>query len=164
MATLSEIQGLSYSSSCNLTPPISPVLMGQHLIFCLLIWATYWKSPRKCTPVKYKARQKAGFPIVTETPSKLIWKWKVRPHFYPCHCRLSISNPPILFYLPYFSIPPLIWFTLLLETHEYSEYITKISRNEMLWLLQLFLRCTSNAKVFSIHVTFTIEKIAIRLQ
>ena len=57
------------SASDNLTPPISRVLIGRHLHFCSLTSPTYCNSSRKCTPVKYKARQKAGFPIVTETPS-----------------------------------------------------------------------------------------------
>ena len=56
---------LTYCPSYNLTPPISRVLIGQHLIFCSLTSPTSCNSPRKCTPVKYKKRQKAGFPIVT---------------------------------------------------------------------------------------------------
>ena len=48
----------TYSPSYNLTPPISPVMIGQHLIFCSMTSPTYWNSPRKCTPVKYKKRQK----------------------------------------------------------------------------------------------------------
>ena len=56
----------AYSSPCNLTPPISWVLIGQPLIFSLTS-PTCCNSPRKCTPVKYKARQKAGFQIVTYT-------------------------------------------------------------------------------------------------
>ena len=43
----------SYSSSCNLTPPFTRVLIGRHVIFL------------KSTPSKYKARQKAGFPVIT---------------------------------------------------------------------------------------------------
>ena len=54
----------AYSPSYNLTPRISRVLIGQHLIFCSLTSPTCCNSPRKCTPLKYK-RQKAGFPIVT---------------------------------------------------------------------------------------------------
>ena len=34
--------------------------------FCLPMLPTCCNSPRKCTPVKYKARQKAGFPVVTQ--------------------------------------------------------------------------------------------------
>ena len=56
---------LAYSSSCNLTPPISRVLICPQLIFCSLTSLTCCNSPLKCTPVKYKARQKAGFPTVT---------------------------------------------------------------------------------------------------
>ena len=55
----------TYSSSYNLTPPTSRVMIGQHLIFCSLASPTCCNSPRECTPVKYKARQKAGFRIVT---------------------------------------------------------------------------------------------------
>ena len=58
-------RSLTYSSSYNLAPPISRVLIGQHLIFCSLMSPTCCNLPRKCTPVKYKAKQKAGFPIVT---------------------------------------------------------------------------------------------------
>ena len=54
----------AYSSPCNLTPPVSRVLIGRHLIFCPPTWPMCCNSPRKCTPVKYKARQKAEFPIV----------------------------------------------------------------------------------------------------
>ena len=54
-----------YSLSYNLIPPISQVLSGRHLIFCSLTLPTCCNSSRKCTPVKYKAGQKAGFPIVT---------------------------------------------------------------------------------------------------
>ena len=53
------------NSSYNLAPPISWVLIGRHLIFFPLTLRTFCNSPRKCTPVKYKARQKAGSPIVT---------------------------------------------------------------------------------------------------
>ena len=56
---------ITYSSSYNLTPPISRVLIGRHLFFCSLMSPACCNSPWKCTPVKYKARQKAEFPIVT---------------------------------------------------------------------------------------------------
>ena len=56
---------MSYSSSYNLTPPISRVLIDRYLIFCSLTSPKCCNSARKCTPVKYKARQRAGFPIVT---------------------------------------------------------------------------------------------------
>ena len=56
---------LTYSTSDNETPPISWVLIGRHLILCWLTSPPYCNSPRKCTPVKYKKRQKAGFPTVT---------------------------------------------------------------------------------------------------
>ena len=61
---------VTYSSSHNLTPAISRVMIGQHLIFYSPPWLKCCNSPRKCTPVKYKARQKAGFPIVTYTTSE----------------------------------------------------------------------------------------------
>ena len=60
----------TYSLSYNLTPPISRVLIGQHMVFCSLTSPKCCTSPRKCMPVNYKRRQKAGFPIVTWTTSK----------------------------------------------------------------------------------------------
>ena len=60
-------QYLRYSSSYSLTPPISRVLIGPLLTFCSLTSPTCCNSSPKCTPVKYKARQKAGFGIATET-------------------------------------------------------------------------------------------------
>ena len=54
----------SHRLSCNLTPPVSRVLIGQ-LIFYSMTSPTCCNSPRKCTPVKCKAGEKAGFPIVT---------------------------------------------------------------------------------------------------
>ena len=65
---LVETSHLAYSSSYNLTPAISQVLIGQHSISCLPTWPTCGNSPRKCTPVEYKARQKAGFPVVHTQP------------------------------------------------------------------------------------------------
>ena len=56
---------ISYSPSYNLAPPISRVLIGQYFIFCSLTSPTCCNSPQKCTPVQYKKRQKAAFPIVT---------------------------------------------------------------------------------------------------
>ena len=56
---------LTYSTSDNETPPISLVLIGRYLILCWLTSPPCCNSPRKYTPVKYKKRQKAGFPIVT---------------------------------------------------------------------------------------------------
>ena len=44
------------SSSYNLTPPISRVLIGQHFIFCSLKSSTCCNSPRICTPVKYESK------------------------------------------------------------------------------------------------------------
>ena len=46
------------------TPPLSRVLTGRHLIFCWLTSPPCCNSPRKCTPVKYKKRQKRlGFQL-----------------------------------------------------------------------------------------------------
>ena len=61
---------VTYSSSYNLTPAIPRVTIGEHLIFCSRPWPTCCNSPRKCTPVKYKARQRTGFSIVTYTSSQ----------------------------------------------------------------------------------------------
>ena len=61
---------VTYSSSYNLTPAISRVLIGEHLIFCSPPWPTCCNSPRKCTPVKYKTKQKVGFPIITYKTSQ----------------------------------------------------------------------------------------------
>ena len=49
---------------------LSSVLIGEHLIFCSPPWPTCCNSPRKCTPVKYKTRQKVGFPIITYKTSQ----------------------------------------------------------------------------------------------
>ena len=62
--TLKCVRDMTYSPSYNLIPSISRVLIGQHLIFCSLTSPTCCNSPRKCTPVKYKKRQKAGFSIL----------------------------------------------------------------------------------------------------
>ena len=62
----------TYSTSENETPPISWVLIGRHLIFYWLTSPTCCNSPRKCTPSKYMKRQKAGLPIVTKTPSRIV--------------------------------------------------------------------------------------------
>ena len=61
----------TYSSSCNLTQPISRILIGRHVIFCLPTWPKCCSSPRKCTPVKYNARQKSRFQILTYTTSEI---------------------------------------------------------------------------------------------
>ena len=49
-----------YSPFYNLAPPIFRVLIGQYLIFCSLKSPTCCSSLRKCTPVKYKKKQKLG--------------------------------------------------------------------------------------------------------
>ena len=61
----------AYSLSCNLTLPISRVLIVPHLIFYSLDFltsTTCCNLPGKCTSVKYKARQKTGvssvFPLL----------------------------------------------------------------------------------------------------
>ena len=51
-----ERRTFPYSSSYHLTPPFSRVLIAPHLIFCSLTSPTCYNSPRKCTPVKYKAK------------------------------------------------------------------------------------------------------------
>ena len=63
------MQTYTYSASDNLTSQISRVLIGRHLNICSLTSPTCCNLPRKCTPVKYKARKKAEFPILTEAPS-----------------------------------------------------------------------------------------------
>ena len=45
----------------HLTPPISQIQIGQHLIFCSLTSPTCCNPTQNCTPVKHK-KQKAGFP------------------------------------------------------------------------------------------------------
>ena len=89
-----------YSSSCNLTPPISRVLICRHLIFCPSTWPTCCNSPRKCARVKYKARQKAGFPIATYTTTLFAYYFLFNSSCFPksirfvyCLCfLLSISS------------------------------------------------------------------------
>ena len=61
----------TYSSSCNLTQPISRILIDRHVIFCLPTWPKCCSSPRKCTPVKHNARQKSRFQILTYTTSEI---------------------------------------------------------------------------------------------
>ena len=56
---------LTYSTSDNEAPLISRVLIGRHLIFHSLTSPPCCSSPRKCTPVKYKTKQKARFLVVT---------------------------------------------------------------------------------------------------
>ena len=68
---------LPYSSSDNLTPPISRVLIGRHLIFSSLTSPTCCNPPVKCTSVKYNARQKAGHPTVCHIDNLLrVEPWK----------------------------------------------------------------------------------------
>ena len=55
----------TYSTSDNETRTIPRVLIGRHLIFCLLTSPPCCNLPRKCTAVKYMKRKNAGFPIVT---------------------------------------------------------------------------------------------------
>ena len=73
----------TYSTSDNVTPPVSSVLIGWHLIFCWLASPTCCNSPQKCAPAKYKNRQKAGFPIATQTP------FNQRILFYSPHSNTS---------------------------------------------------------------------------
>ena len=58
--TYLEKRFVRYSSSDNRAPPISRVLISQHLIFCSLTSSTFCNSPRKYALVKYKTRQIAG--------------------------------------------------------------------------------------------------------
>ena len=53
---------LTYSASNNVTPPISRVLIGLHLIFGSLTSPMCCNLTPKCMPVKYKKGQKPGFP------------------------------------------------------------------------------------------------------
>ena len=68
LAIPNDVLRTSHSSSYNLTPPISRVLIGPHLIFCSLTSPTWCNSPGKCTPVKYKAKQKLGFQLSHRQP------------------------------------------------------------------------------------------------
>ena len=52
------------------TASFKPLVVFQHARCSNTSSPTCCNSPRKCTPVKYKARQKARFPIVTYTTSK----------------------------------------------------------------------------------------------
>ena len=54
---------VTYSSSDNLAPPISQVMIGRHLTFCSMTSPTCCNSSLKCTPAKCKARQKVGFQL-----------------------------------------------------------------------------------------------------
>ena len=56
-------------------------LIGRDLIFSSLTSPTCCNSPRKCTPVKYKTRQKAWFQIVSSNTS-LKWLSFVRLHLW----------------------------------------------------------------------------------
>ena len=56
---------ITYSLFYDLTPAISWFLIGQPLIFCSSTLPKCCNLPRKCTPVEYKVRQKAGFLIVS---------------------------------------------------------------------------------------------------
>ena len=47
---------LPHSSSYNLTPLLSRVLIGRHLTVCSMTSPTCCNSPRKCTPLKHKGR------------------------------------------------------------------------------------------------------------
>ena len=82
-----------YSTSENEAPPISRVLIGRHLIFCWLTSLPYSNSPPKCTPVKYKRRQKAGFSIVISTTSC---------HIFPIVISTTSFTNVIFFFTPIF--------------------------------------------------------------
>ena len=57
-----KCSGRTYSRSDNETAPISEVATGQYFTFHSLTSPPCCNSTRKCTPVKYKKRQQAGFP------------------------------------------------------------------------------------------------------
>ena len=61
--------------SDNETPPISRVLIGQQLIFHSLTSPPCCDSPQKCTPVKYKKRQKLGVKILSHKHPLYGKKW-----------------------------------------------------------------------------------------
>ena len=81
-----------YSTSDNETSPISRVLIGLHLIFHSLTSPPCCNSPRKCTPVKYKKRQKARFPIVTQTPS---FCFHIPGFLFPFGCCKALLSMPV---------------------------------------------------------------------
>ena len=59
----------TYSSCNNLISVISRVLIYSYLNFCSLTSPTSCNSPRKCTPVKGKVKQKAGYQCFIQTTS-----------------------------------------------------------------------------------------------
>ena len=73
--TTSTTRYQPYSPFYNLAPPISRVLIGQYLIFCSLKSPTCCSSPRKCTPVKYKKKQKLASQLSHRHPptGKYLW-------------------------------------------------------------------------------------------
>ena len=65
---------MTHSSCNNLISVISRVLIAPYLNFCSLTSPTCCNLPRKCTPVKWNVRQKAGYQVVKYTTS---WEWLV---------------------------------------------------------------------------------------
>ena len=61
--TLNALFVLTYSTSDNVTPPITRVLIARHLIFDSLTSPTCCNSPRKCTPYNIRKGKKLGFQL-----------------------------------------------------------------------------------------------------
>ena len=81
MYNKSDRKSNSFSPTCtsdNETPTFSRILVGWHLIFHSRTSPPYYNSTRKCTPLKYKKRQKARFPIVIQTPTKVYFCERLR--------------------------------------------------------------------------------------
>ena len=83
----------TYSSCNNLISVISRVLIYSYLNFCSLTSPTSCNSPRKCTPVKGKVKQKAGYQcFIQNSEADLEGARGVRPSlFFWNHFFLAIS-------------------------------------------------------------------------
>ena len=55
----------TYISFYDLIIALSRILIGRHFKFLSPMCLTCCNLPQECAPVKYKERQKAGYPIVT---------------------------------------------------------------------------------------------------
>ena len=62
----------TYSSSDNLTPPISRILICLYLIFSLLTSPTYCNSPRKVRQLNIRRDKKLGFQVSHRQPQKVV--------------------------------------------------------------------------------------------
>ena len=69
---------LTYSSSCNLTQPISRALIVRDFIFCPPMWPTCCNTPQKCAPVKYKA----GFQLSHRRPLNSLYSHTAKSIYY----------------------------------------------------------------------------------